>query len=266
MSVGKRAVAFLDILGFKQMLDSMPLEELSKKYETVIQTTEILNKDLTRKEGEFPSLFPNHPQGARWCIKNVFSDSIILVSEDDNRESVLKLLVYTWRLTQMFMGMGMPVRGGISFGEFYINENSNVFLGEALTNAYLLESKQQWAGVSIDNSLFDGFPELKECFNNPTDIMSLVFPKYLVPLKGGEKETYHVVNWRLNLVSEKGTKAFFKDSENADANEKIKNTLEFARHIKDGGQVYAYGEGVPIELRTFYFGNQEPPFKHGDEF
>ncbi|MGQ0518579.1 hypothetical protein ACT453_55425, partial [Bacillus sp. D-CC] len=81
-------------------------------------------------------------------IKNVFSDSIILVSEDDNRESVLKLLVYTWRLTQMFMGMGMPVRGGISFGEFYINENSNVFLGEALTNAYLLESKQQWAGVS----------------------------------------------------------------------------------------------------------------------
>lgn len=266
MKIKKRAVAFLDILGFKQMLDTMSLEEISAKYENVIGLAEVLNRPLGDSKEEILSLFPNHPKGERWCIRNVFSDSVILVSEDETMDSVLKLLVYSWRLSQLFMTAEMPIRGGISFGEFYINEKSNVFLGEALTNAYLLESKQQWAGIAIDNSLIDAFPILKEATNKPGNLFWYLFPKYSVPLKSEKTEMYHVLNWRLNLVSEKGTRALFKKSDSRAANEKIENTLEFANYVISERGPYISGDSVPVELRTFYVGAKQPPFPHGDEF
>jgi LPS O-antigen subunit length determinant protein (WzzB/FepE family) len=57
----------------------------------------------------------------------------------------------------------------------------------------------------------------------------------------------------------------FKSSSNEDAQKKIDNTIEFAKSIVEGGKLYTNGDNTPIETRTFYIGNQPPPFNHGDE-
>lgn len=259
MQVQKRAVAFLDILGFKNMLGDMPLSELAQKYEGIISNINLFNKPFSR--GDELSLFTDHSENQRWCIVNVFSDSIILVSEDETEESCLKLLIYTWRLLQLTIASDMPVRGGISYGDFYINEKLNVFLGEALTNAYTLEGRQEWVGVAIDSKLSDTFPKI---FNNKL-YSSLLFPVYPVPLKGNTSKNLNVLNWRLNLVAKQGTRLLFKESNELSAKKKIENTLQFAKTIIDGGKVYVYGDDWPVELRTIYVGNSKPPFKHGDD-
>ncbi|KQU22389.1 hypothetical protein ASG61_23070 [Bacillus sp. Leaf75] len=266
MKVSKRAVAFLDILGFKNMLLTTPLDELSAKYENLAEIANLMNRPLSSNSQETPSLFPNHLPNQRWCYKNIFSDSIILVSEDESEESVTKLLIYCWKLMQAAISLKMPFRGGIAYDDFYINEESNIFLGKALTDAYALETKQQWIGVSIDDGLINAFPNLSDAFKREGSLVSLLFPRYLVPYKNGEKVEHHVLNWRINFVSKEGTKALLGSSSNADAQQKIDNTLEFAKSVVQSEKVYLNDEAVPVELRAFYVGDTPPPFPHGDEF
>ncbi len=257
-----RTIAFLDILGFKEMIMKQPLDELAHKYESLIKLTKSLNKPLNIVDNE-PRLFQEHDKDVNWCISNVFSDSIILISHNDSAESSLKLLVYTWRLSQIMMAYGMPVRGGIAYGDFYINQEHNIFLGKALTDAYELETRQKWIGVSIHNSLINAFPELNNK-SNEINIINVLYPWYDVPLKDGTKENLRALNWRYSLIVQNGTRSLFKSNNTQEVEEKINNTLTFAQFIKDSGKLYTSNEDCPLELRPLWIGDSVPPFPHGD--
>jgi hypothetical protein len=51
------------------------------------------------------------------------------------------------------------VRGGISFGEAYIDEEESVFVGKPIVEAYQLEKSQQWAGVALMEKAVERIPE-----------------------------------------------------------------------------------------------------------
>lgn len=261
---GNRTVAFLDILGFEQMVDSTPIGELSKKYEKLIDMLEHLIWP-PYKTKDHPTLFPEHPNYSPWCMKNIYSDSIILISLDESLMSCLKLLIYSWRMTQVCLSAQMPVRGAITFGEIYINQNKNITLGKALTDAHKLEREQQWIGVSMDDNMKNSFPEL---FQEIRDILILsnIFLRYEVPFKDKPKKLLHTLNWRWNMVIEKGTRSLFSNSKDQSIKEKVTNTLDYAKSVVDSGQIYVKDqEKLPIELRSFFVGDSEPPFKHGDD-
>jgi hypothetical protein len=261
---GNRTVAFLDILGFGEMVNETPINELSKKYEYLIDTLEHLIRPLFATN-DHPTLFPDHPTHSPWCIKNIFSDSIILISLDESLMSCLKLLIYSWRLTQVCLSARMPVRGAITFGEIYINQNKNITLGKALTRAYKLEKKQQWIGVSLDENMENLLPEL---FHQIRDIpiLSDIFLRYEVPFKEDKRKLLHTLNWRWNMIVESGTRSLFSDSNDKNIKEKVSNTLDYAKTVVDSGQIHVKDEdNLPIELRSFWVGNSEPPFKHGDD-
>ncbi|MEK6765237.1 MAG: hypothetical protein AABY49_03290 [Planctomycetota bacterium] len=261
---GNRTVAFLDILGFGQMVDSIPLDELSKKYEKLIDKLEYLIWPLDKTKNH-PTLFPEHQHYSPWCIKNIYSDSIILISLDESLMSCLKLLIYSWRLTQVCLSAQMPVRGAITFGEIYINQNKNITLGKALTDAHKLEREQQWIGVSINDNMEKSLPELFQKIRD-IPILSNIFLKYEVPFKDKPKKLLHTLNWRWNVVIEKGTRSLFSNSKDQSIKEKVANTLDYAKSVVDSGQIYVKDQGnLPTELRSFFVGDSEPPFTHGDD-
>lgn len=261
----KKTVAFLDILGFKQMIKNESLSELAKKYEKTIGTTGALNKPLF-PESDVPTLFQDHFKDTPWCNSYIFSDSIILISNDENYQSCLKLLVYSWRFTQVLLAAGMPVRGAITFGEIYENVSNGIVLGLALTEAYELEQKQQWIGVAIDSSTELAYPGLFSAIKSEKEILKNIFLRYPVPFKDGTTKILHTLNWRFNLIVEKGTRSLFSDQPNAEVDEKIQNTLRYAKKVIDSGKVYVQDQSsLPVELRSFYVGSKEPPFPHGDD-
>jgi len=265
--VSNRTVVFLDILGFKNKIQNESLVELSEEYERLIDTTEAMNRPFNNYKNEPPpTLFPGHHETEPWCIKHIFSDSIFLVSNGPDELSALKTLVYAWRLSQTLLAMKMPARGGISYGEIAMNLNKNIMLGKGLTEAYLLESKQQWIGVSIDSNLEEQFPSLFQNFSDESNPLSLVFQKYPVPFKDGSFKELYTLNWRLNFVVKDGTKSILTKETSGDIGAKITNTLNYAKSFVSQGKVYLKGEGVPGELRTFWVGDTQPPFKHGDEY
>ena len=57
-----RAIAFLDILGFKQMLQERPLAELAKDYEGAVQQAASLNQKH-QTDRSAPTYLPNHKPG-----------------------------------------------------------------------------------------------------------------------------------------------------------------------------------------------------------
>lgn len=263
--IEKRIVAFIDILGFRELLNAKPLQELAKEYDYMVSATDAMNRPF-RTQAETPTLFPHHAQNEPWCQRYIFSDSIILISNDSDAISCLKLLVYAWKFLQALLAMRLPARGAVVYGELYENSRTNVVLGRALTGAYELEQKQQWIGIAIDKSVEEAFPDIFSMCTPDTTLLSSVFLKYPVPFKDGSSNILHTLNWRFNLVVEKGTRSLFSESSDESIREKVQNTLNYAKAVVDSGKIYVRDqEFLPVELRSFFVGDREPPFPHGDD-
>ena len=210
------------------------------------------------------SLFPQHPPDLPLCKRYVFSDSLILIANGDSYHEFLKLLLTTWRFAQALIANGLPVRGGVAVGEVYVNQQSGVVVGKAVTDAYRLETKQNWVGVAIDGSFIHAYPEFHEALRLTDNIYHYLFFAYDVPLKGGSNLRAHTVNWRYNLVVEKGTRSLFQKTGDAAIDEKIDNTLDYAQAVVRGGH-YMSPPGCQREIAPYWCGESDPPFDHGDE-
>lgn len=263
--IGHYTVAFLDVMGFKKMVSEKPVHELANRYEywLIDVPNHLLRPDPAYSAQ--PTLFPEHPPNMPLCQKHVFSDSIILISNSDKGMDCLKLLVYAWRLTQSLIGCGFPVRGGITHGEMYINNKERLYLGQALTAAYELEQKQDWIGVSIQPNLWNYYPKLHSIIQDSNNILSDLFFEYEVPLKNGSARM-HTLNWRWNLIVKNGTRSLFPLSYEKEVYRKQQNTLDYAKAIRDSARIYIQDQkDLPVELRSYYIGDTEPPFPHGDD-
>jgi len=261
----RRAVCFLDVLGFRRMLEQKPVIEIAQDYDRFISFAEGFNQPWVHYKDE-PKLFNSHSAGEPYCIRQNFSDSLILIAKDDDPLSCLKLLVHAWRLIQSALALRISIRGAVVCGEMYFDLSKGICLGHGLTAAYELEQKQNWVGVAIDSSIETTYPEIFPEGPSENSILNSLFLKYPVPLKDGSFLETRTLNWRLNLVVQKGTKWLFPDTQDESGLEKIQNTLAYAGNVIKSGCVYVTDQGAcPIELRAFWIGDCEPPFPHGDE-
>ncbi len=266
--IGKFTLAFFDILGFTSLVKSTPLPDLASKYEKLlaIAETEIRPSNPAFFKTPQESFFPNHPYTLPYCERYIFSDSIILISDDETSESALKLMIYSWRLFQSFLAAGFPLRGVITYGDLYFHKSSNIVLGTALTDAYKKEQDQDWIGAYIDSSVWEAHPDLTDDVRTPMSLLGILFPEYDIPLKSGKTEKIRSVNWRFNLVVRLGTRSLFPQMQLEEITRKQKNTLDYAKWIRFCRLAYVQNT-PPVEVRTFFVGDSshKPPFDHGDE-
>lgn len=264
-----RVVAFIDVLGFKQMIGSQSASELGEKYKKAIRYA-LEKYSVDADFSDQPSFFPEMSSTDEYCISYVFSDSIILSSFDDSEESCLKLLVFTYKLMRTMIVQGFLVRGGISYGDMFIDLEDSVFVGTALTEAYELEMNQEWAGITIHENLVNAFPRIFNGTRKFAGYLNCLFVKYPVPMKHGKVKELYTVNWRWNLIIEKGTQSLLGEPTEWAAKTKIDNTLEYAKFIRSNPLAYpADSSTCPIEIRTLYSAEGPPGEKmpeHGDEY
>lgn len=143
-----RIVAFIDILGFKSLISSLPENvDLHSKLYTALSYIKYY-KDLSCNEDtSFNDL-----------EVNTFSDSIVISSEEKNIDT----LIYTCGCIQShLLYLGILTRGGISSG--YTVHNDNILYGDGMIKAYDLESKCAiYPRILIDESLLQ---ILEKCEN-----------------------------------------------------------------------------------------------------
>jgi hypothetical protein len=264
-----RAVAFIDILGFKQMIGNQSAAELGEKYKKAIRNAlekYSINADFSKE----PAIFPGMSGKDEYCITYVFSDSIILASYDDDETNCLKLLVFNYRLMRTMIAQGFLIRGGVSYGDMFVDLEDSVFVGKALTEAYELEMNQEWVGITIHENLVSAFPGIFNGSHEYAGYLNCLFVKYPTPMKRGEVKELYTINWRWNLVVQKGTKSLLGEPTEWAAKVKIDNTLAYAKYIRSYPLAYPVDDSAcPIEIRTMYVAEGPPGEKmpdHGDEY
>jgi len=125
-------LAYFDILGFSNMVESFPVEFVRDKLKEA------------RKEGE---------QFNAICRFKFFSDSFIFYTENDSMDSFQSIRgVSAFFFRAMFTGKRLPhfpMRGCLHVGKFYADEEDGIFFGRALIKAYELADGQDWIGFVL---------------------------------------------------------------------------------------------------------------------
>ena len=258
---GKRAIAYFDILGFKEKVAKMTIDQLADSYTKLIQNTENYvyseeTSQILRKET---------------CKRFIFSDSIFLLASEDTEQGFVDLFSYAWRMMQIALAMKFPLRGAITYGDIYVEESKGIFIGDAIVKAAIWESKQDWIGAVVDKTAVEQYHSIFEGEDLLHQVYRILLPIYPVPLKNGTVEEQVVINWRANIISKHGIKSLFQyDTNNKAVERKIDNTLSFAKAIRDNRIAYFKDSLVPTPFRRFYITDRDPnqglPTKNGDEY
>lgn len=130
----RKYIAYLDVLGFKELVYSRDTNRLEAYFNTIRETLD----DLKEVKGNIESL--------------LISDSTILVSPDsleDFRTLVLAVQTIQTRLAYK----NIWLRGAICFGEVFYDKRSNLIVGKGLIDAYLLEQEAKYPRVIINPSI-----------------------------------------------------------------------------------------------------------------
>jgi len=108
-----------------------------------------------------------------------FSDTFILYTPDDSRDSFMTL---DSALGKLFIDMVLaeiPARGALTCGRFYADRDRNIFIGPALAKAYEYAEKQDWIGYVLTRQASDRLSEFKP----PIVLPSITYPEWQVPVK-----------------------------------------------------------------------------------
>ncbi|MDQ0087635.1 hypothetical protein J2T12_001041 [Paenibacillus anaericanus] len=145
MSTIKRFVAFIDILGFKSIFNYIDNADiLGDQMNVILQSS--IRAALTGSNVEVDD---NSNLNDLSDIKLYqFSDSIVLYTEDDSQEILMKFITALNLLFAQSILRGFPLRGALTKGDLYVR--GNIVVGEPLINAYNLESRQEWAGLIVN--------------------------------------------------------------------------------------------------------------------
>lgn len=188
--------AFLDILGFKEMVFSA--KDQDALFNSFIQTFENEVETIRGKNNLGFDFTPN------WSVAT-FSDNIAIgmpfYSEDG--ESELGHIIGLAASYQLSMAMkGMFVRGAITTGDLFIG--NNMVYGKPLINAYLLESeKARDPRIILDETctklISTHLQFYREPFDSPQnkdlliDLDGMIFINYLDELVFSDDEEFTIV-------------------------------------------------------------------------
>lgn len=139
-----RLIAFLDVLGFSNLLTSHPLSEVHIKYSSFIDQAK--TKTFFKTEGD-------NSGRTNFAFAQFLSDSLVLVSNPiDDVYHVNSFIAAVHFLLEIGFMNNLPLRGAIGRGNFLVDDERNIFLSERFPELVKLEANQEWTGCVIADS------------------------------------------------------------------------------------------------------------------
>lgn len=139
-------VAFLDILGFKNIVNQYSSQKLKNVYD------EIRKRVVLLKAGLYEFFIPEETVERMNII--IMSDSIIISAQKDDVDALYAIILLVATTQYYLLENGILLRGGISKGLFY--HFDEVTFGPALVQAYNLENdKAIYPRVIFDGDFSD---------------------------------------------------------------------------------------------------------------
>jgi hypothetical protein len=105
----KRYIAFLDILGFAELVRHASLDNVKLRLGLALQSVAIAKQSAVLPDGIGKPITKHFRHFS-------FSDTFVIVSEDDTPEALFSFITGAALLTQYLFVQSLPVRGTITFG------------------------------------------------------------------------------------------------------------------------------------------------------
>jgi hypothetical protein len=216
-------VAFLDILGYRQIIANNGIKEAALIVRRVLK--KVTDFETTASEVNRQLAFS--PE-TRYLA---FSDSILVYTnysqDEKNRRTQAALFAAGCAgLCIELFTEGLPVRGAIASGEFFVE--AACFAGKAIVEAYEFANALELSCCVI-------VPTAEAEFVGVSDPLKLLFP-HSVPMKGNQKQKLYTLNLCFSLLV-KGSEdprqftieQFSRHSKNInpDVIAKLNNTIHF---------------------------------------
>lgn len=246
-----RYIAFLDILGFKDMIENLSHEEMIEFYQTIIEAKNDAIKHSTERIAMQSSVTPD--TGIHAVL---MSDSIIIYTEGDYWYNYVRIVLATQFITARAIRHGYTLRGAIGCGKVYINTTDDIaVMGKTFVDVYLRSEEQQWHGCAIYPEAIrnaeDSFEKWKQKLAGSTinSLEELMKPlgtpivEYNIPMQFKtnvlKQNLIYAVNWIERLIQEENPNR-----------QKIKISPQ-----------HTY-EGIAKSLETAFFKDKDPEAFH----
>lgn len=131
----KRLVAFIDVLGFKNLVFSADPDPIEKYYSFLL--SKFADGAIKRKLEYL-----------------LISDSIVIFC-DDTQENLFTLVKFTGLLQSGLLSEGIIVRGAISRGDLFVDQENNIIVGAGLVHSFALESAAKYPRVIVDRKVIE---------------------------------------------------------------------------------------------------------------
>lgn len=152
-----------DVLGYSRLISSKKdnLDGLIELYKDTLMSIDELALSL-ELEGLKKQLLLAPIETKSFA----FSDTIVLYQDMPKGPVMFQtgtiniFLTEVRYLLRLAFELGIPLRGAVSYGEYYIQEDKGAFIGYPIIEAHNEELKQNWSGATLCKSAWDKLCEL----------------------------------------------------------------------------------------------------------
>ena len=168
----ERLILFADIMGFKDRV--MRTRHIDLKHTLVA-----FKEEWSRKMSPFK--LGDHLRFSQ------YSDSIVIVVNGVDNRSLNLISKAGTCLVQTSLKAGLPIKGAIAKGQFTYDESHQIFFGQPLVDAYLLQDEIKFYGIVAHHTI-------EHLIKNSKPDIARMFAKTDVPLEKGWSKHY-ILSW-----------------------------------------------------------------------
>ena len=167
MGYSERYVAFVDILGFSEIVRQSDSDKTPKRYDALVKTL----SEIGTRESSADEII-----GVDFQFQS-FSDSIVL-STTANPTGLIYLLSTIIELSIRLLRNGLLLRGGMAKGK--LHHNGGVMFGPAFLEAYRIENMiAKYPRIILSKEAYEDYRIMKPALRYPDVLLDDDGPPYL---------------------------------------------------------------------------------------
>lgn len=210
----KRYVAYIDIMGFKDLVARNPHSSIYS-----------MMKSINNRKKTVASIKWSGLVRADNVRSTTYSDSLIFYSKNSTKDALYALVCAVASITRWLFDQGIPHKGAIAFGTMTLDEENSIFFGQPLIDSYLLQEELNFYGIVLHATVE------KEIFSKKIDLNYLLYTHYyLCPFKNGA--SYHTTICPMSKVEQSSIQKLRLNTSGA-LRKYIDNTENYLNAVQD---------------------------------
>lgn len=139
-----RWFSYFDLLGFSNLVANEDISKVTLLYQKALD-----HLDISQNEKKSKGIYIS------W-----FSDTFIIYSRGNKDKDFANIESVSRRFFQYLVLNKIPVKGAMTYGKLYSQQERNIFIGPALIDAYHYGEGQDWLGFILTPSAIEQMNEV----------------------------------------------------------------------------------------------------------